>query len=100
MAMARPLGAIEAVVIGASAGGIDALIALLRTDEVEAARLTFALHRLPQFARAAVNLARKFPVADAIADGGIAVPLHPGMNNADVNVVIDSLRRHAQWAMA
>jgi dTDP-4-amino-4,6-dideoxygalactose transaminase len=54
---------------------------------------------LPQFARHAVNSARRFPVADYVVDGGVAVPLHPGMSASDVATVIDGVRRHAGWAL-
>jgi perosamine synthetase len=75
------------------------LVASLRTDGIEAGALSHALHRLPQFARTAANVARSFPVADAIVDGGVAVPLHPGMSSDDLARVVDSLRRHAAWAL-
>lgn len=84
---------------GTRAEARNALIAALRADGVEAGVLSHALHRLPQFARSAVNLARRFPVTDAVVDGGVAVPLHPGMSAEDVGVVIDALRRHASWAL-
>ncbi len=54
----------------------DALVASLREGGVEAGILSYALHRLPAFAAHAVNAARRFPVADAVVDGGVAVPLH------------------------
>lgn len=76
----------------------DALIAALREAGIEAGILSYALHRLPQFAAYAVNAARRFPVADAVVDGGVAVPLHPGMSSTDVHTVIDALRKHAAWA--
>jgi dTDP-4-amino-4,6-dideoxygalactose transaminase len=84
---------------GTRAEARAALIAALRTDGIEAGALSYALHRLPQFAQTAVNVTRRFPIADAVVDGGVAVPLHPGMGPADVHTVIDGLRRHAQWAL-
>lgn len=76
-----------------------ALITALRTEGIEATVLSYALHRLPQFAQNAANVARSFPVADAVVDGGVAVPLHPSMTSADVGTIIDALRRHADWAL-
>jgi perosamine synthetase len=77
----------------------DALVAALRESGVEAGILSYALHRLPQFAALAVNNVRRFPVADAVVDGGVAVPLHPGMSDGDAEVVIAQLKRHAAWAV-
>jgi dTDP-4-amino-4,6-dideoxygalactose transaminase len=77
----------------------DALLAALRSDGIEAGILSYGLHRLPQFARFAVNAARRFPVADAVVDGGVALPLHPGMSDADADAVTDAVRRRAGWAL-
>jgi len=84
---------------GTRAAARAAVVAALRSDGIEAGALSHGLHRLPQFARLTVNSERHFPVADLVADGGIAVPLHPGMTATDVAVVIDGLRRHAAWAI-
>ena len=80
-------------------GARDALVAALRASGVEAGILSYALHRLPQFAALGVNHLRRFPVTDAVVDGGVAVPLHPGMSEADAGVVTDRLREHAGWAI-
>lgn len=80
-------------------GARDALVAALRASGVEAGILSYALHRLPQFAALGVNNVRRFPVADAVVDGGVAVPLHPGMSDDDAEVVIAQLRAHAGWAI-
>lgn len=74
----------------------DALVAALRADGVEAGALSYALHRLPAFVRAGAPA--RLPVTEAVVDGGLAVPLHPGMTGADLDAVIDALRRHAAWA--
>ncbi len=84
---------------GALVDARNTLVAALRVDGIEAGALSHALHRLPQFARHAVNAARRFPVADRVVDGGVALPLHPGMSASDVSVVIDGVRRHAAWAI-
>ena len=80
-------------------GARDALVAALRESGVEAGILSYALHRLPQFAALGVNNVRRFPVTDVVVDGGVAVPLHPGMSEDDAGVVIEQLKRHAGWAM-
>ncbi len=77
----------------------DGLLAALREAGVEASILSYALHRLPQFRAYAANCGRRFPVADAVVDGGVAVPLHPGMTGADAAAVIDAVRAHAAWAL-
>lgn len=80
-------------------GARDALLAALRAQGVEAGILSYALHRLPQFARFAVNGVRRFPVAEAVVDGGVAVPLHPLLGEAEVAQILDALRREAGWAL-
>ncbi len=77
----------------------DALLAALRESGVEASILSYALHRLPQFQAYAANRGRRFPVADAVVDGGVAIPLHPGMTSEDAAKVIDAVRTHAAWAL-
>ncbi|MEZ4407680.1 MAG: DegT/DnrJ/EryC1/StrS family aminotransferase [Polyangiales bacterium] len=76
----------------------DAVIAALHARDVQAGVLSYALHRLPQFARFAVNAGRALPVAEAVVDGGVAVPLHPLMSDGDVDVVITALRELCGWA--
>ncbi len=78
-------------------GARDALVAALRAEGVEAGALSYALHRLPAFVQAKGPV--RLPVAEAVVDGGVAVPLHPGMTGGDLAVVIDALRRHAGWAL-
>lgn len=72
----------------------DGLLAALRSDGVEAGILSYALHRLPAFSAHAVNATRRFDVADAVVDGGVAVPLHPRMSDDDAGAVIAALERH------
>lgn len=76
-------------------GARDRVVAALREDGIEAGILSYALHRLPAFARFEVNASRRFDVADAVVDGGVAAPLHPLMTEADADAVIAGLRRHA-----
>ncbi len=80
-------------------GARDALLTALRESGVEASILSYALHRLPQFQQYAANRGRRFPVADAVVDGGVAVPLHPGMSSTDAAKVIDAVKTHAGWAL-
>ncbi len=73
----------------------DALVKAIREDGVEANILSYALHRLPPFAAHAVNSLRELPTADAIVDGGMALPVHTRMTSADVARVIEVVRKHA-----
>ena len=68
----------------------DAVIAGLRERGVEAGRLSYALHALPQFQAAAAG--RHFPNATRLADQGIALPLYVGLTQPEQTHVIDSLR--------
>jgi perosamine synthetase len=77
----------------------DALVKALREDGVEANILSYALHRLPPFAAHAINSHRALPVAEAIVDGGVALPVHTRMSREDVSRVIDTVRRHAGPAL-
>lgn len=77
----------------------DALVKALREDGVEANFLSYALHRLPPFAAHAINTARDLPVADAIVDSGVALPIHTRMSRADVAKVIDVVRARAEFAL-
>jgi perosamine synthetase len=77
----------------------NALVAALRADGIEAGALSHALHRLPQFTRFEINRTRAFPVTEHIVDGGLAIPLHPGMSAREVSTVIDGVRRHGAWAL-
>lgn len=76
----------------------DLLLARLREDGIEASILSYALHRLPQFNAFGVNHTRRFPVAEAVVDGGLALPLHPHMTREDCDAIITSVRNHAGWA--
>jgi perosamine synthetase len=73
----------------------DAAVQALRERGVESGRLSYALHSLPQFsaaARHAATAGRTFPNATAIAARGLALPLWPGLSEADQRKVIESLR--------
>lgn len=68
----------------------DAVLAALRARGVEAGRLSYALHALPQLAAYARGEA--FEHATALATRGIALPLWPGLRDAEQDLVIDALR--------
>ncbi|HEX4354501.1 MAG TPA: aminotransferase class I/II-fold pyridoxal phosphate-dependent enzyme [Polyangiales bacterium] len=69
----------------------DSVVERLRALGVETARLSYALHTLPQFT--GVNASQRgFPNASAIADRGLALPLWPGLSDDDQRKVIDALR--------
>jgi perosamine synthetase len=77
----------------------DAIVKALREDGVEANILSYALHRLPPFAAHAVNTARELPYADAIVEGGVALPIHTRMSSSDVSKVIEVVRRRVDFAL-
>ncbi|MDP3276900.1 MAG: DegT/DnrJ/EryC1/StrS family aminotransferase [Deltaproteobacteria bacterium] len=77
----------------------DALVSALRAEHIEANILSYALHRLAPFASHAVNSARALPMAEAIVDGGLALPLHTRMTDADCDRIVAALRKHASWAL-
>jgi perosamine synthetase len=73
----------------------DAVIAQLRDAGIETGRLSYALHALPQFMSAALSarsVGRSFPVATALAERGLALPLWPGLTEADQSKVIERLK--------
>jgi perosamine synthetase len=73
----------------------DAVVAQLRQRGIESGRLSYALHALPQFARAAQaaeRAGRAFPNASALAERGLALPLWSGLSEADQHKVIEALR--------
>jgi dTDP-4-amino-4,6-dideoxygalactose transaminase len=55
---------------------------------VEAGLLSFAIHKLGSFVGSEVSL----PMAEHIAERGVALPLYPQMRNAQVDEVVTSLR--------
>jgi perosamine synthetase len=76
-------------------GGRERVVEALRARGVETARLSYALHTLPQFrasAEAAERAGRSFPVSSALAARGLALPLWPGMSEAAQAEVLSALR--------
>jgi perosamine synthetase len=73
----------------------EGVIAALRDREIEVGRLSYALHALPQFAAASAAAAtegRSLDNASMLADRGLALPLYPGLTEAEQNHVIASLK--------
>jgi perosamine synthetase len=73
----------------------DAVIEALRAKEIEVGRLSYALHLLPQFEAARVEAAaagRKLDNASQLAERGLALPLYPGLTEAEQRHVIASLQ--------
>jgi perosamine synthetase len=68
----------------------DRVIERLRDGGVQAGALSYALHTLPQFARA--RAVGSLDVAHDIADRGLALPLFPGMSEAQLQQVIARVR--------
>ncbi len=75
---------------GTDGAARDAFVAELRTREVEAGRLSYALHRIDSLSR--YGLPGAYPVADALVDRGVALPLHGALTDADQARVIDAVR--------
>jgi perosamine synthetase len=69
----------------------DRIINALRDRGIEAGIATYALHRLSYHRDRHRLLARDFPGAEALAEGGLALPLHPGLADDDVHRVCDAL---------
>jgi perosamine synthetase len=73
----------------------DAVVRGLRERGIEAGRLSYALHTLPQLVSEALEArehGQTFRHASAIADRGIALPLWPGLTAADQSKVIEAVR--------
>jgi perosamine synthetase len=73
----------------------DQTLLALREREVECGRLSYALHALPQFAaqaREARTHGQRFEHAGALAERGIALPLWPGLRDAEQDRVIEAVQ--------
>ncbi|HEX5656316.1 MAG TPA: DegT/DnrJ/EryC1/StrS family aminotransferase, partial [Polyangiales bacterium] len=68
----------------------DRAIERLRDGGVQAGALSYALHTLPQFARA--RAVGSLEVAQDIAQRGLALPLFPGMSEPQLQQVIARVR--------
>lgn len=74
----------------------DRAIESLRGEEIEAGRLSYALHTLPSLA--AARRVGALDAASAIVARGLALPLHGAMVGADVDRVLDALSRALERA--
>lgn len=82
--------------LGQGSGERDRVLNALREAGVQSGALSYALHRLPQFeraARAAESAGRSLEVARDIAERGLALPLFPSMTEGQVERVIEGLRK-------
>lgn len=70
----------------------DAVVAALHAADIEAGRLSYALHRLGSLAAARRPVAG-LPVTEALVDRGLALPLHAMMSDADADRVVMELAR-------
>jgi dTDP-4-amino-4,6-dideoxygalactose transaminase len=69
----------------------DALIVALRERGVESTLGTYAMHAEPSFQRVCGTRPGDLPISHALAERTLALPLHQGMSDADVDVVADTL---------
>ncbi|MEY4512899.1 MAG: hypothetical protein RLZZ450_5021 [Pseudomonadota bacterium] len=82
--------------VGQGSGERDRVLTALREGGVQSGALSYALHRLPQFERAASlaeRAGRSLEVSRDIAERGLALPLFPSMTEPQVKVVIEQLRK-------
>jgi perosamine synthetase len=72
----------------------DTVISALRQREIEVGRLSYALHTLPQFAEAAAAAGSSGRLENSarLAERGLALPLYPGLTEAEQSHVIASLK--------
>jgi len=73
----------------------DRVVQALRARGVESSRLSYALHELPQMAAASAAARARgetFPNASELAQRGLALPLWPGLEDADQQKVIEAVR--------
>ncbi len=70
----------------------DALIPALRARGVESTLGTYAMHAEPSFQRACGTRPGELPRSHALAERTLALPLHQGMSDADVDTVHEALR--------
>ena len=69
----------------------DAVIGALRDGGVESTLGTYAMHVEPAFVRACGTRAGQLPASAMLAARTLALPLHQGMSDADVDVVAAAL---------
>lgn len=69
----------------------DAVIAALRADGIETTLGTYALHAQPFFSRTYGHAAGDLPASYRAFTSTLALPLHGGLSETDVEVVVDRL---------
>jgi perosamine synthetase len=69
----------------------DSLVMALRDSGVESTLGTYAMHAEPSFQRACGTRPGDLPASLALAERTLALPLHQGMADADVDVVGEAL---------
>lgn len=72
----------------------DALIAALREEGIETGRLSYALHRVGSLAGRFRAASPDFRVAEALEARGLALPLHPLLEDGEQARVIAALEGH------
>ncbi len=77
------------LVDGFTEGQRDALIDALRADDIETRPVFYPLHVMPPY-----ESGERFPVAERLGAEGISLPTHVLLDDADIERVCDSLRRH------
>jgi dTDP-4-amino-4,6-dideoxygalactose transaminase len=70
----------------------DALVLNLRDQGVESTLGTYAMHVEPSFQRACGTRPGALPVSQMLAAQTLALPLHQGMADTDVDIVAEALR--------
>lgn len=87
---ARPAWQTFAVLLDA-AWDRDAICAHLLSRRIETTVATYALHRLPSLAGEAGIAGSRFPVAEALDQRGLALPLYIGMRAGELDRVCEAL---------
>jgi perosamine synthetase len=75
-----------------SAAQRDAFIAALEPHGVQAGALTYALNALPHLAALPSAQATLFPCSESIVRRGLALPLYPGMTEAEQATVVAGVK--------
>lgn len=78
----------------ASAAARDALVLKLREAGVEAGRLSYALHRIGSLEGRFRG--GPFPIAEHLDERGLALPLHPLLEDAEQDAVLAALDAHTR----
>jgi dTDP-4-amino-4,6-dideoxygalactose transaminase len=81
----------QAYVVRCEGHDRDGLVMALRERGVESTLGTYAMHAEPSFMRACGTQPGDLPHAHRLAEGTLALPLHQGMDDADVGVVAEAL---------